>query len=49
MLEKLIDYYSKYQNTYVKHDDAVPTEEVELVLELTSSFMKHLARMHARQ
>jgi hypothetical protein len=49
MLEKLIDYYSKYQNTYVKHDDAVPTEEVELVLELTSSFMKHLARMYARQ
>lgn len=49
MLEKLIDYYAKYQNTYVKHDDAVPNEEVELVLELTSSFMKHFARMHARQ
>jgi hypothetical protein len=49
MLEKLIDYYGKYQNTYVKHDDAVPNEEVELVLELTSSFMKHLARMHERQ
>jgi hypothetical protein len=49
MLERLIDYYSKYQNTYVKHDDAVPNEEVELVLELTSSFMKHLARMRARQ
>lgn len=48
MLEKLIDYYTKYQNTYVKHDDAVPNEEVELVLELTSSFMKHFARMHAR-
>ncbi len=49
MLEKLIDYYGKYQNTYVKHDDAIPNEEVELVLELTSSFMKHLARMHERQ
>ena len=48
MLEKLIDYYAKYQNTYVKHDDAVPNEEVELVLELTSSFMKHFARMYAR-
>lgn len=48
MLEKLIDYYTKYQNTYVKHDDAVPNEEVKLVLELTSSFMKHFARMHAR-
>ncbi len=48
MFEKLIDYYSKYQNTYVKHDDAVPNEEVELLLELTSSFMKHFARMAER-
>ena len=49
MLEKLIDYYTKYQNTYVKHEDAVPTEVVELVLEVTSSFMKHFARMSSRQ
>lgn len=48
MFEKLIDYYTKYQNTYIKHDDAVPTEEVELLLELTSSFMKHFARMAGR-
>lgn len=49
MVAKLIDYYTKYQNTYVKHDDAVPNEEVELLLELTSSFMKHFARMAGRQ
>lgn len=49
MLAKLIDYYANYQNTYLKHDDAVPNEEVEIVLELTSSFLKHFARMHARQ
>jgi len=48
MFEKLIDYYTKYQNTYIKHDDAVPNEEVELLLELTSSFMKHFARMAER-
>ncbi len=48
MFEKLIDYYTKYQNTYIKHDDAVPNEEVELLLELTSSFMKHFARMAGR-
>lgn len=48
MFQKLIDYYSKYQNTYVKHDDAVPNEEVEILLELTSSFMKHFARMADR-
>ena len=45
MFVKLIDYYSKYQNTYVKHDDAVPTAEVDFILEITSSFMKHLIRI----
>ena len=45
MFVKLIDYYSKYQNTYVKHDDAVPTVEVDFILEITSSFMKHLIRI----
>jgi hypothetical protein len=45
MFEKLIDYYSKYQNTYVKHYDAVPMSEAEFVLELTACFMKHLMRI----
>lgn len=48
MFSKLIDYYSKYHNTYVKHDDAVIEEEVEFVFEITSSFMKHLIRLHGR-
>lgn len=48
MLEKLIEYYTKYQNTYVKHDDAVLNAEVEFVLEITSSFMKHLVRLRKR-
>jgi hypothetical protein len=45
MFVKLVDYYTKYQNSYVKHDDAVIEEEVEFILELTSSFMKHLVRL----
>lgn len=45
MLLKLFDYYGKYQNTYVKHDDAVRKEEVVFLIELTSSFMKHLVRL----
>lgn len=45
MFVKLVDYYTKYQNTYVKHDDGVIEEEVEFVFELTSSFMKHLVRL----
>jgi hypothetical protein len=45
---KLVDYYAKYQNSYVKHDDAVIEEEVEFVIELTWSFMKHLVRLSYR-
>jgi len=45
MFEKLVDYYTKYQNTYIKHDDAVITSEIEFIFELTSSFMKHFLRL----
>ncbi len=45
MFVKLLDYYSKYQNSYVKHDDAVNEEEIEFVIEITSTFMKHLIRI----
>ena len=45
MFVKLVDYYTKYQNSYIKHDDAVIEEEVEFIFELTSSFMKHLVRL----
>jgi hypothetical protein len=45
MFVTLIDYYTKYQNSYVKHDDAVNEQEVDLMIELTSSFMKHLVRL----
>jgi len=44
MFNTLLDYYAKYQNSYVKHDDAVIEQEVEFVLEISSWFMKHLAR-----
>jgi hypothetical protein len=49
MFEKLVDYYTKYQNTYVKHDDAVITAEIEFIFELTASFMKHLVRLKGEQ
>ena len=45
MFVKLIDYYSKQNNTYVKHDDAVIENEIEIIFEMTSSFMKFLARL----
>lgn len=45
MFRLLLDYYSKYNNTFVKHDDAVIEEEVEFIFEMTSSFMKHLVKL----
>lgn len=45
MFRTLVDYYSKYQNTFVKHNDAVVEEEVEFIFEMTSTFMKHLVKM----
>lgn len=49
MFEKLVDYYTKYQNQYVKHNDAVIEEEVEFIFEITSSFMKHVVRLSERR
>ena len=45
MFQKLVEYYSKYQNTYIKHNDKVIEEEIEFTFELTSSFMKHFIRI----
>lgn len=45
MFVRLIDYYTKYHNSYIKHDDAVVEEEIEFIFEITSSFMKHLIRL----
>jgi hypothetical protein len=47
MFAKLLDYYAKYHNNYIKHDDAVNEIEIEFLIELTSSFMKHLVRLSA--
>lgn len=45
MFVKLVEYYCKYQNSYVKHDDAIIEEEIEFIFEITSSFMKHIIRL----
>lgn len=42
MITKLIDYYTKYQNEYIKHNDKVKESEVSLVLNLTSSFINFI-------
>jgi hypothetical protein len=45
MFIKLLDYYSKYQNDKVKHNDKINSEEVDIIFELTSSFMKFLIKL----
>jgi len=45
MIVKLIDYYTKYQNTYIKHNNTVNEKEIEFIFECTSSLMKFLIRV----
>lgn len=45
MFMTLVSYYCHYQNDYVKHNDAVKEEEIDFIMEITSSFMKHLVKI----
>jgi hypothetical protein len=44
MFRTLIDYYTKFQNAYVKHNDieSVKRDEIELMVNLTSAFINFL-------
>jgi len=42
MFHKLIDLYTKYQNNYVKHDNAVNKGEVLFMLKLTNNFIEFI-------
>lgn len=44
MFVKLIDYYCKYQNEHVKHNDCVVELEVDFIVDLTSAMMKFICR-----
>lgn len=44
MLNTVIDYYNKYQNDHVKHKDAVNSNEIEFIIELTSVLMRFLIK-----
>ena len=45
MFQKLIEYYGKYQNEYVKHSDTVVEAEITFVVELTCTFIKYLLQI----
>lgn len=40
MLIKLIEYYTKYQNNYVKHNDKVNPLELDFIILQTTAFMR---------
>ena len=40
MFQKLLDYYCKYNNEHVKHDDTVSESEIEFVIYTTGTFMR---------
>ena len=46
MVLKIIDYYTKFQNNHVKHNDSVNRNEIEYVIELTSVVMKYILKIN---
>ncbi len=40
MFNKLLEYYAKYQNKYVKHNNDVKPAEIDFVIGLTSLFIR---------
>lgn len=44
MVQQVIKYYTDFQNNHVKHNDAVNSNEIEYIIELTSVVMKFLIK-----
>jgi hypothetical protein len=42
MFRTLLDYFSKYQNEYVKHNDQVKKEEIDFMVNLSSAFINFI-------
>jgi len=42
MFTTLLVYYTKYQNNYVKHNDLVKRDEIDLIVNLTGAFISFL-------
>ena len=45
LFQKTLDYFTKYQNNYVKHNDEVEPAEVSFVIEWTGVLMKYIINM----
>ena len=47
LMHRAADYFGKYQNSYIKHSDAVKAHEVDFVIEWAVMLMRHLLRLQA--
>ena len=45
VITKIVDYMCDYQNSYVKHNDAVKQEEIEYVIEQTSAVINFIVKL----
>lgn len=45
LVTKTVDYLCKYQNQYVKHNDAVNPEEIDYIIEQTSATINFLIKV----
>lgn len=45
LFNRVISFYTAYQNEYVKHNDAVDSNSVEFIFDITSSMIKYLCKM----
>lgn len=45
MFTKILDGYTKYQNTYIKHDDAMQDSEIEVMMDFSATFLRHLSSL----
>ncbi len=41
----ILKYYCNYQNEYVKHNDLVKENEIDVIFEMTCSFMKYFLKL----
>jgi len=42
LLIQFMDYYSKYQNEHIKHNDDFDEADIEFIISITTSFMKRI-------
>ena len=44
VFEKILSYYGIYQNQYIKHNDNVKENEIELIISQTNTIMQFLIK-----